>query len=479
MIFAGAVFTLHLFVLMIDFSENGFPLFGSRSNRKTAYSVMVQCGIFRLRCRHNPLYTAQPYGIAGCRTVGGCREGTDPLAKLYNTPLYALVVLITALTPHAVFAQQTPTLSFRPKSFIFPFPQTERYNLHVLGDGLAEGLTGGLQQAFEKDGTIKIIGSARSTMSLSRPDRNDWATEIDELIKTQPMNIAVIMVGLNDARNIRQPDGKVVRWNTDEWRAAYGKEVDKLIKVMKDRNIAVYWVGLPVMAEAQSNEAMGIINDVVREHAYIGGAKFIDTWSGFADQSGNFAAFGPDLTGQNQRLREADGITFTARGNRKLANYVEIILRRDLNEARTERNIPLAGDEEEQARLVPKSETKKEPENSKNPGVQWMPEIKQNGDQTPPPNENKTKVEPVQLQQPVLPAGRAADAPLGETIMGDLDEDVTSLATVSPVSDLNASIDSGERRLPQTERLYYKALVKGEAVKPKPGRADDFKWPRS
>ena len=53
---------------------------------------------------------------------------------------------------------------------------------------------------------------------------------------------------------------------------------------------------------------------------------------------------------------------------------------------------------------------------------------------------------------------------------------MTGLATVSPVADLNANL--GERRLPVTERLYYKTLVKGEALKPKPSRADDFKWPR-
>jgi hypothetical protein len=68
-------------------------------------------------------------------------------------------------------------------------------------------------------------------------------------------------------------------------------------------------------------------------------------------------------------------------------------------------------------------------------------------------------------------------SPPGETILGDITADVTSLATVSPVTDLNANI--GERRLPVTERLYYKTLVKGEALKAKPGRADDFKWPRS
>jgi len=54
---------------------------------------------------------------------------------------------------------------------------------------------------------------------------------------------------------------------------------------------------------------------------------------------------------------------------------------------------------------------------------------------------------------------------------------VTSLATVSTLNDLNANL--GERRLPMQERLYYKTLIKGQALKPKPGRADDFKWPRS
>ncbi len=85
---------------------------------------------------------------------------------------------------------------------------------------------------------------------------------------------------------------------------------------------------------------------------------------------------------------------------------------------------------------------------------------------------------PVAERQPVRPSFRAGDTPPGQTIMGDLSVDVTSLATVSPMADLNAAIDAGERRLPLAKRLYYRVLVKGEALKPKPGRADDFKWPR-
>jgi hypothetical protein len=88
--------------------------------------------------------------------------------------------------------------------------------------------------------------------------------------------------------------------------------------------------------------------------------------------------------------------------------------------------------------------------------------------QSPPPDPNPSGP---------IAAFASGYSPPGETILGDINEGLTSLATVSPVTDLNANI--GERRLPVTERLYYKTLVKGEALKPKPGRADDFKWPRS
>ena len=61
---------------------------------------------------------------------------------------------------------------------------------------------------------------------------------------------------------------------------------------------------------------------------------------------------GPDMTGQVKRLRADDGMHFTMRGYLKLAHFVEKELRRDLNLAKIERNIPLAGNEEEQAKVM-------------------------------------------------------------------------------------------------------------------------------
>ncbi len=411
------------------------------------------------------------------------------LSALIVAGFAALTQTAAAQTDQPSQQAQTPSFAFRSRSYINPFPQTDRYHLHVIGDGLATGLASGLDEAFAQDGTLKIINSTKPTAGLARPDRSDWAADIEELAKAQPIHIAVIMMGTNDVRNIRTDKG-VVKWGDDAWRTAYGEEIDKLIKALKDKSVAIYWVGLPVMANAKTNEAMALINDIIRERTYVNGVKFVDTWNGFTDQLGGFSAYGPDLTGQSKRLREPDGVSFTARGNRKLANYVEINLRRDLAAAKSERNIPLAGNEDEQSRLVPKAG---EPEAAPNagaaapdPSATPAPE----GSAAPATSEKGTQAAtPGALQAPAS-ATPARDAPVpnaisafasgysppGETIVGDIAAGVTGLATVSPVADLNANL--GERRLPVTERLYYKALVKGEALKSKPSRADDFKWPR-
>jgi uncharacterized protein len=420
-------------------------------------------------------------------------EGWQGLRRNAGACAAFLIVAAGFLGAAGSAAAQTPSFSFGSRSYITPFPQTDRYQVHVIGDGLAEGLSGGLTAAFEKDGTVKVVSSAKWPAGLSRPDRTDLAADAEALAKSQGMHVAVVMVGINDVRNIRNNDG-VQRWGTDGWRDAYAKEVDRLIKTLKDNNVGIYWVGMPVMSNPKTSEAMATLNDIFRERTYVAGVKFIDTWNGFTDQFGAFAAYGPDLSGQTKRLREPDGVFFTAQGNRKLANYVEVLLRRDLAAAKAERNIPLAGDDEEQSRLIPKPE---QDGNTPGPAAGGAPNALTQGAPAPntPPNAQATDspagsapgspqtatapspAAPAQFQVPRQLSFRPGDAPQGETIVGDIDNGVTALATVSTLNDLNANL--GERRLPTQERLYYKTLIKGQALKPKPDRADDFKWPRN
>ncbi len=353
-------------------------------------------------------------------------------------------------------------------SYITPFPETERYQAIVLGDGLAQGLAVGLEEAFRQDGSVRILDFSKYSSGLIRSGL-DWTDDVDAIMKTTKAQIAIVMVGINDARSIRTSGGRA-KLGTDDWRQAYGNEAVRLIKKLKSLDMAIYWLGMPVMSNPQMNEAMETINEVLREKTYLNGVRFIDTWSGFTDQFGAYSAFGPDLTGQTKRLRENDGIYFTAAGYRKLAHYVEVVMRRDLAAARQQRNIPLAGDETEQNRLIPRQSDAPQAR----PGG---PEPEMDGNSLPVKTAGEAPSEPRIV---VAPAGEAAAfspsavSPGGEIIAGDIGSGVTALASISPANDLSLRYSQG--RIPAQDRLYNKVLIRGEYLPPKKGRADDYSW---
>ena len=64
------------------------------------------------------------------------------------------------------------------------------------------------------------------------------------------------------------------------------------------------------------------------------GATYVDTWEAFLDDRGQFAAYGPDVNGQFQKLRAGDGVHFTRPGARKLAHFVESEIRHALEDSR-------------------------------------------------------------------------------------------------------------------------------------------------
>lgn len=244
---------------------------------------------------------------------------------------WLLFAFLAVIAPSFAYAQGMSPLS---SSYITPFPQTDRYQVRVIGDWLGEGLTTGLQDAFKQESSLEITGVSRSNYGLVRADQIDLYGDIDRMIAGPPVHVAIVMLGVNDRASIKSGSGRA-QPGSAEWKEAYGKEAEKLIKKLRSANIAVYWVGLPIMSNPAFSETVAAMNDAAREAAYVNGAKFIDTWAGFTDQLGAYSAFGPDLTGQTKRLREGDGVGLTAAGNRKLANYVEIILRRDLAQAKT------------------------------------------------------------------------------------------------------------------------------------------------
>jgi hypothetical protein len=256
------------------------------------------------------------------------------------------------------------------------------------------------------------------------------------------------------------------------------------------------------MRRWQDNERAQVINDILRERAYLNGARYIDAYASFIDEGGGYSDWGPDVTGKVKRLRGSDGVHFTEAGYRKLAHFVERELKRDMAQARKERSIPLAGDASEQERVNPDKVRLKAEEAARARADQKDKASKSAGagaraadaarDQKADPGKVDIKVAgeagteqviSVEIVRPAIPANivalvtrkQSADqaTQMGDILVDQIPGGLTVMSSIVPPRG-----GAGARRLSPTQTPYYRVFERGERLPPKPGRADDFAWPR-
>jgi uncharacterized protein len=308
------------------------------------------------------------------------------------------------------------------------------YFVAVLGDSLGQMLAQGLSEVFENRPEVAILRKAKENSGLVRDDFFDWTQATrDMLASGEKIDFAVMLIGSNDRQSLRDANGSYEP-RSPEWQAAYTQRIETIAAMFRDKKIPLVWVGLPILrSERLSADAMAF-NEFYRAYAEKSGAKYIDIWEAFADQAGQYSAVGPDINGQTVRLRAGDGIHFTKAGARKLAHFVEPEIRRKLDE------------------VLPNTAPTPNPANVANPdgtetpaNVSALP-----GTEAPPA--------PKPVAGPILPLTGPVLAPGGE-----LATRTTPAGTAT-----NAA-----------RTLIEQTLQQGLPLAPKPGRADDFSWPRN
>jgi uncharacterized protein len=469
------------------------------------------------------------------------RPGTSfSIAALFAACL-SLGMMVTA--PNAL--AQDPTTAARSSDdaasastgYVNPFPEGDTYKVQVYGDSYAEGLLEGLTEGFNNEPRVAVAKKHRSIGILIRSDYEDDIKP--EEVSRDVVHIGVLMIGLNDRDRIRMPGGgKSLQLGNEDWIVEYGRRVDRWIKVLKKRGIALYVVGQPPLRRPEANKDAETITEVMREKAYLNGVRFIDLSEGFTDE-GSFTQFGPDISGNRVKLREADGVTFTGVGNRKLAHYVEREMRRDITQAKIERTIPLAGSEAEQRKINPGKISSQAPgQFSGQAGGQLNGQSvgPSQGPGSPPQAKGqvardarlalaKSGATPGATPSSATAVGDSANdqradnsklslrlpGPLGkeETVLIDIvrpaiPSAVIALVTRKEVADratqladtpaeeiaggvtivnsvslgTDAAGSPARRRAAAGQSATFSVLVKGERPPPKPGRADDFAWPK-
>ncbi len=384
-------------------------------------------------------------------------------------------------------------------------------NVLVLGDAMADWLAYGLEDAYAEQPDMGVIRRHKTVSGLikyqPKGDPADWAAAAKGILATEKPDAIVVMLGLNDRVSMREPvteksdgkstdkkndkkdarakpdakpadgkpadaksaDGKpaetkpgtkpdgatdaaksddrpvdaelspddaadndvppaiapeestrspngVYEFREDRWVELYSKKVEEMIGVLKSKGVPVLWVGLPAVRGTRATADMLFLDSLYRDAAGKAGITYVDVWDGFVDEGGRFMQYGPDFEGQPRQLRAGDGVFFTKRGARKLAHYVE----REITRLLAARSAPIA-----------------------------LP------------------TEPATPDANALP-GQPAPRPLAGPILPLVASSVGTDQLLGGPGSRPAAVDA----------LAARTLVKGEALAPPAGRADDFVWPR-
>jgi len=372
----------------------------------------------------------------------------------------------------------------------------------VLGDGMADWLASGLEDAYTERPDMGVIRKNRATSGLikyqPRGEPSDWTAAAKQILAAEKPDAIVIMLGLNDRVAMREPvseksdkpgdknkkdarkpaDAKqaakpdaakpdaakpeaarpdatkpdaaakpddkpaddeadsadnadtpaaapektarsgngLYEFRDERWVELYAKKIEELIAVAKAKGVPVLWVGLPAIRGPKGISDILFLNALYRDGAGKAGITYVDVWDGFVDEAGRFLMKGPDFEGQPRTLRSYDGVYFTKPGARKLAHYVD----REIGRLLAGRSGPIAL-----------------PSEPATPDINAVP-----GQPAPRP-----------MAGPIVPLVAASIN--NDQLLGG----------------------PGSRPAP-VDTLAARTLVKGEALAPPAGRADDFAWPR-
>jgi hypothetical protein len=301
----------------------------------------------------------------------------------------------------------------------------------VFGDTLAEFTRQGLDAIYAEDQDVAVVGKIRGGSNLVRSDPADWPNFIRSTLDSgQKATLAVIMLGLSDRQSLQEGEERI-ELLSDRWKDLYAQRIDAILTSLKERNIPVIWVGLPPMKSSKLSEDLLAMNSVYQESVQRHGGAYVDVFPGFVDDENRYTSSGPDVDGEPARLRTNDGVSFTKAGARKLAHFADVEIKKILESIRT--GTPMVA--------------------------------------TPTGGESVIDIEAAipAPPDPAVPVALPAK-PLVGPVLPLTRQDVTPGGTLL----------SGPPKL-TGDHAYpvQRALRTGIAPGSRPGRADDFRWPRS
>jgi uncharacterized protein len=215
-----------------------------------------------------------------------------------------------------------------PRRLRGPFTAEDELRIAVIGDSLTEQLGPALADVADRPG-VHATTTHHFTYSsgLTRPDFYDWPARAAQLAEEEDPDLWVVVLGANDAQDVRDDGGRFRHLGSDEWESIYAGRVGALMDQLVRGGRGVIWIGQPVMRDGAFDERMAYVNGLYeRAAAARPEVTYLDARRIFADRDGGYADYLPGADGRLVEVRQGDGIHLTRAGAARLAAAVAPLL---------------------------------------------------------------------------------------------------------------------------------------------------------
>ncbi len=206
------------------------------------------------------------------------------------------------------------------------FYYSERQPLQVLlvGDSLAQSIELSLNPLLSNIPSVSLTANGIVSSTLTNKHFVDWPNTLRKLLSKRHYDLVLVFIGANSCQAVRNEDGSVTSYGSDNWPAAYGMKIQEFITIIKKQGAAVWWLMNPPMLKQDYQECMNTVGTAQRLQAHQMADEIIETVNIISNDDGSYIQ-SKVIDGKLYSLRTKDGVHFTLEGSRLIS---EEILRR-------------------------------------------------------------------------------------------------------------------------------------------------------
>lgn len=208
-----------------------------------------------------------------------------------------------------------------------PIPQRVIANPHIevnegasvllIGDSMMQGIAPYLVRSLKKHHIYGINLSKHST-GLTYKHYFNWESATREALSKNPhIELVVVILGANDPWTMK----KSIAFKTSLWEEIYLSRIQEIIDVAQDYGARVVWYEVPAVREEKLNAKIAYLNELYERSVRESGEFFLQT-NGIITQGTHYSAFIRNAKGKSVQVRIDDGVHFTSRGYKIMADIL-------------------------------------------------------------------------------------------------------------------------------------------------------------